>query len=83
MKNVIDIVEYKQRKRKEKTVNFIKTYKVLLAFIVIFSSTITIWSVLSFKAAMLFMALAILIPLVFSKKSYLTEDERVPISKPQ
>lgn len=83
MKKVIDFVEYKKRKKKEKISEFIDKYKVLLAFIVIFSTTIIIWSVISFKAAMITMAIAILLPLVFSKKSYLPEEERIPLSKPQ
>ncbi|WP_147534679.1 hypothetical protein [Bacillus marasmi] len=83
MKNVIDFVEFKKRKRQEKFTGFLNKYKLLLTAIVICTIAITTWSIVSFKAAMIFTALAILLPLVFSKKSYLPETERMPMSKPQ
>lgn len=83
MNKIIDFVEYKKQKKREKITEFFNKYKVLLGFIVIFSASITIWTVVSFKVAMITMAVAVLVPLVLSKKSYLPVEERLPISKPQ
>ncbi|NMD70434.1 hypothetical protein HHO41_09015 [Bacillus sp. DNRA2] len=83
MNKIIDFVEYKRQKKREKITEFFNKYKVLLGFIVIFLASITIWTVVSFKVAMITMAVAVLVPLVLSKKSYLPVEERLPISKPQ
>lgn len=81
MKNVYDFVEYKKRRRKVKMAKAFSKYKVLLSFIAIFSISLLLWSLVSLKAAVIFSALIVLLPLIFNKKSYLPPIEKVPVTK--
>ncbi|MGJ7921205.1 hypothetical protein [Neobacillus sp. LXY-4] len=69
MNNVFDLAEYKKRKRKLKIANVIEKYKVLIAFLLLFSTNILIWAFISLKAAILFLGVMVLTPLIFSRKN--------------
>ncbi|WP_318502521.1 hypothetical protein [Bacillus sp. T3] len=82
MKNVYDLAEYKKRRKKLKLTRAINKYKVILSFCTIFSISISLWAFVSLKAAVIFSALILMLPLLLNKKNYLPQIEKVPVSKP-
>jgi hypothetical protein len=61
--NVCNLTEYKKRKKKQKVTNFFHKYKIMIAIVL----NIMIWTLISLKAALLFLGVIVLVPVIFSK----------------
>jgi 1,4-dihydroxy-2-naphthoate octaprenyltransferase len=81
MNNICDFAEYKKRKKKKKMIKFFNEYKAFLVFLLFISIYTFLWVAVSLKAAFVFVALALVLPLIFKKNKRTTPFERIQLKK--
>ena len=76
--NICNLAEYKKRKKKQKLTNFFHKYKIMMAIVL----NITIWTLVSLKAALLFLGVIVLVPVILGKTEDNHQIQSDPINTP-